>query len=765
MWRNIYYSFPIQLFIFHLRKNILLLALWMVLILIVAGGLGSVLGIPYLFLDPEYLNRVSWMGFFLMGIGFAVFTMSFHMTTYMKDGAQFKFLAVIPKPFFHFCLNNSIVPLIFYLIYIYNFIQFQLNNELESNWLILEFLAGFFTSTLLTFFILFYYFKWTNKDFFLLFSDSLDKRLRKIKIPRANIFNRYKEIKRTKGQVNNYLGIDFKIKYARQDLKRFETAQLLKVFDQNHLNLFFIEFVLILLIFLLGLFREYLILQIPAAMSATLLFSILTMMVGAVTFWLKSWTLPVLLFLLYLINVFSQTPLLNRPHTAFGMDYDAEPAVYHLDRLDALSHPDTLKKDHLHTLEILNHWRDRFPSGEKPKMLLLATSGGGQRAALWTLKVLQEAHRVTGGSLFEHTRLITGASGGIIGAAFFRELYLRSLSDTSLNLTDKVYLEQISADNLNPIIFTLLVNDLLIRSQYFYYNERYYLKDRGYAFEHQLNMNTQGILDKPLMDYWLPEWRAEIPMLPVAPLVINDARKLIISPHSMSYMSIIDHRVSRKNEKSQVIDFLRFFREQDAENLRFISALRMGATFPFITPNIQLPSVPQMSTMDAGLADNFGIQDALKFAFIFKDWIKENTSGVVLMTIRDSEKVNDIQDKPIPSLIQKIIIPIQNIYINWDNVQTLDNDGLYHIMEEALPFELDRVEFEYSTENYVMDILPAQDKDDPKTQEELEVQKASLNWRLTAGEKKSIINSIYTVKNQNSLLKLNSLFSAPRSTP
>lgn len=755
MWHSIFYSFPIQLLVLHFKKNIALLAMWAVLFMIVAGGLGNVLGIPYLFLDPEYMNQVSWIGFFLMGIGFSVFTMSFHMTTYMKDGTRFRFLAVIPKPFLHFCLNNSIIPLLFYIVYIYSFIQFQWRNELTNNWQILHFFFGFLAGSATTFYFLFIYFRWTNKDFFVLFSDTLDKNLRKIKIPRANIFHRYKERRRIKDHVDNYLGIDFNVKKTRQDLSRFETHQLLRVFDQNHLNLFFIQAVLIIFIFFLGLFREHLYLQIPAAMSATLLFSILTMLMGAVVFWLKSWTLPAVILLFCLINFFSQSSLLNRPHTAFGMDYKAEPAVYDLHRLEVLSHPDTIQKDSLNTIQILENWRAKFPPHQDPKMVLIATSGGGQRAALWTLKVLQEAHKVTEGKLFNHSRLITGASGGIVGAAFFRELYLRSLNDSTLAPTDDVYLEQISSDNLNPIIFTLLVNDLLIRSQYYEFKGRRYLKDRGYAFEQQLNLNTKGILDKSLMDYWQPEQDADIPMLPITPLVVNDARKLMVSPHSMSYMSVADHE---NGEKSQVIDFLRFFRQQDAGNLRFISALRMGATFPFITPNIQLPSEPQMSTMDAGLADNFGTQDALKFAFVFREWISKNTSGVILLTIRDTEKVNEIKTKSIPSLVQKIIVPIQNIYINWDNVQTLDNEGLFRIMAEVLPFHLERVEFEYSTEDYVRNILPSHENDDPQLQKEFEVQKASLNWRLTAREKKSIINNIHTTGNQSSLQRLDSLF-------
>ncbi|MEX2591343.1 MAG: patatin-like phospholipase family protein [Anditalea sp.] len=762
MWHKIFYSFPIQLLLLHFKKNLALVGIWVLLIFIVLGKFGKVLGIPYLFLDPEYLNQVSWLGFFLMGIGFGIYTMAFHMTSYIMDGSRFKFLAVVTKPFLHFCINNSLIPLIFYLIYVYCIIRFQLDNELENNWIIAQFLLGFVGGTVLTFFILFFYFRFTNKDFFVLFADTLDKRLRKTYLPRANIIQRYKERKRVKDHVDNYFGVNLKIQYARPDLARFKAHELLKVFDQNHLNLFFMQLILILFILVLGFFRENLPLQIPAAMSATLLLSILTMMVGAITFWLRSWALSAAVLLFVVVNFFSQTSLLNRPHAAFGLDYSQSPAPYNLSRLNSLVHPDTVKKDKENTLKILNTWKRKFPDNPKPKMVLIATSGGGQRAALWTLKVLQESQIATDGGLFEHTQIITGASGGVIGAAFFRELYLRSLSDPTVDVTDEMYLEQMSSDHLNAIIFTLLVNDLLIRSQHFKYNGHRYLKDRGYAFENQLNINTKGILDKPLFDYWQPEWEAKIPMMPITPLIINDARKLMISPHSMSYMGVSKSSLGGENEKSPAIDFMRFFRDQDAGNLRFISALRMGATFPFFTPNIQLPSDPQMATMDAGLADNFGVQDAMKFAYIFQDWIRENTSGVLLLTIRDSEKINEIKKKQIPSITQKIITPFKNIYINWHNVQTMDNEGLFHYMKENLPFDLERVEFEYSTENFVRKMLPLGENGDPKMQEEFEIQKASLNWRLTAREKKSIINNILTPNNQHSLQRLTTLFSGPK---
>lgn len=755
MWDKIIYSFPIQLLILHLKKNLFLVALWVMLALIILQKLGTVLGIPFLFLDPEYLNQVSWQGFFLVGVTLAIFTMSFHMTTYILDGSKFKFLAVVPRPFIHYCVNNSIIPLIFYILYLVVFITFQFDNEHENNWIILVYFLGFAAGTLTTYTLIFVYFALTNKDFFKLFADSVEKRLRKTKIPRANMLRRIKESQKSKDKVVDYLDINLKFRQVRQDLSRFETHQLLRVFDQNHLNMVLIQIALIGLILILGLFRENPFLQIPAAASSILLFSILTMVVGALAFWLRDWSTPIVIGGILLFNILSSTQILNRPHTAFGMDYDSDPAVYDMDHLNLLLHADSVEKDKQYALEILENWKAKFPTGSKPKMVFVATSGGGQRAALWTVRVLQEAEKASKDQIFKHTQMVTGASGGVVGAAFFRELYLRA-ADEKLDLFDPKYLDQISADNLNPIIFTLLVNDLLIRNQSFHYNNRKYLKDRGYAFENQFNINTKGIMEKPIGAYRIPEFESKIPMLPVTPLITNDGRKLYIAPSPMSYMGISMDRSDGVEEKSQGIDFQRFFAHHGADQLRFISALRMGATFPFITPNVHLPSAPRMETMDSGLSDNFGVQDALRFMYVFQDWIKENTSGVVLITIRDSEKFSEIQQKQPPTLFEKLFTPIKNIYINWDNVQTLNNEVTYNRMKESMPFLLERIEFEYSTLQYLKErgLADQEGVFNPKQQEIL---RASLNWRLTAREKKSIIDNIHSYKNQVSMEKLKAI--------
>ena len=100
------------------------------------------------------------------------------------------------------------------------------------------------------------------------------------------------------------------------------------------------------------------------------------------------------------------------------------------------------------------------------------------------------------------------------------------------------------------------------------------------------------------------------------------------------------------------IDFASFFAKQDPYNLRILTALRMNATFPIVLPNVWLPSNPVIDVMDAGLRDNYRQETSLRFLEAFDDWIKENTSGVLLIQIRDrSPGAGNI-------LICPIILPI-----------------------------------------------------------------------------------------------------------
>src|SRR6188474_3455207 len=119
MFRGLYnfllafrYSFPIQLLLNNFKRNHMLLVCWVILFAMITGGFGKYLGIPYLFLDPEYLNEVNFTSFFIIGLATAGFTTAFQITCYITDGHRFSFVGTLPHPFTHFSINNSVIPVI-----------------------------------------------------------------------------------------------------------------------------------------------------------------------------------------------------------------------------------------------------------------------------------------------------------------------------------------------------------------------------------------------------------------------------------------------------------------------------------------------------------------------------------------------------------------------------------------------------------------------------------------------------------------------------
>src|SRR5688572_32369637 len=110
----------------------MLLLCSIVLFAMITCSFGKYLCIPYLFLDPEYLNKVNFKSFFIMGTVLAGFTMAFHITCYITDGHRFSFIGALGRPFTKFMINNSIIPLVFLVVYIVEIIKFQKSNEYSS---------------------------------------------------------------------------------------------------------------------------------------------------------------------------------------------------------------------------------------------------------------------------------------------------------------------------------------------------------------------------------------------------------------------------------------------------------------------------------------------------------------------------------------------------------------------------------------------------------------------------------------------------------
>lgn len=755
MWSKVFYSFPVQLLLTHIQRNLFMLFFWVWLVLVFTGNFGRILGIPYLFLDPEYLNRVDFWSFFIVGFTLGGFTAAFNISSYILYGHKYSFLGVLERPFTKFSINNSLLPLIINGAYIFFIIKFQLENEYRGPGDLIQKVVGFLCGFFGMLGLLYTYFRLTNKDIFRFLAGSVDKRLKKVKVNRRRALDRLKDARDRRFRVDYYFDEKLRMRPTEYIQDFYDKEAILKVFDQNHFNLVLIELVIIVVVLLLGFFMDNPYFQIPAAASAVLFGTIFIMLSGAISYWFRTWGLIFSLAGFMLLNFLVKMNVFNALNPAFGIDYDVERAEYSINTLNETNTLARYEQDRMAMLPVLERWKAKQKAEGKPKMVFLCVSGGGQRAALWTVRVLQQTDSLLGGSLMDQTMLITGASGGIVGAAYYRELFLREKANEIESRLDGKYLSKIAMDNLNPMIFSLLVNDMFIRFQYFKYDDKVYLKDRGYAFENQLNRNTDFMMEKKLKDYKQVESEAVSPILLLAPTIVNDGRKLYISTQDMGFMTINGASKNRElSTKARGVDFRNFFREQRADELRFLSALRMSATFPYITPNIELPSEPPLEIMDAGISDNYGISDAVRFVYVFRDWIEENTSGVVIFSVRDHQKNAEIEKKATESLVQKFSSPISSVYNNLGNIQDLNNDSRVEFATEWFTGDLYQVEVEYNTNtmfegeaNIPEEVLL----------ERKQNERASLNWHLTTREKKNIIDNIELASNQEALMRLKRL--------
>jgi len=746
--RKVVFFFPFQLLLVQFKKNHLLLFYWLILFGFATQKMAAKYGIPYLFLNPEYLDEVNFFSYFIVGIGLGGLIIAFNISSYIMNSFRFPFLATLSNPFPKYIVNNFIIPIFFVVIYAVNIFIFQIRDQFETMLNAFIDVLGLLTGVLTFIVIAITYFFRTNKDIYRLFNvQTADAPSNQIKstskvVMRKNMSWKALNESERDWKVETYLSGSFKIRIAR-GYGHYEKDKLLGVFKQNHTNAAIFEFVVVISILILGFFREVPAFGIPAGASVLLIFTMYLMLTSAVYNWLRGWSTTVFFIIILLINAAFAWDVFYVTNSAYGMNYKGALPVYNNLEVDKLANDSmNFENDKLYTLEMLNKWRlkntvNSLNRKEKPRLVIINASGGGLRSSLWSFYSLQYADSLLQGQLLNHTVLVTGASGGMVGVAYLRELYYRKAMQRLRNLYHTKYVKDISTDLLNPIVFAMTVNDLFIRIQSVRDGKHTYKKDRGYAFENKLNQITRYYLDKRLSDYAEAEHKGIIPMMVFSPTIINDGRRLYISSQPVSYLCHPQLGDNLKMERlSEGIEFRRFFKKQEADSLQFTSALRMSATFPVIMPIVTLPSMPEMHVVDAGGKDNFGLETALKFLFTFRNWINTNTSGVVIIQVRDRHKKVQDDPKGNQSLIQSLTAPIASLYGN-----------IFSVQDYAQDQQLEYAGLWFDGKLEVINLQLRNQKPD----------KISLSWHLTEKEKQKVFNSIHLPENKEAIERIRKL--------
>lgn len=743
-WLNgFYHSFPVQLLFLHFRKYQVLLVFWFILFSTVNGTFMKSFGADALYLAPEYQGNVNALSMAIVGISIGMFVMSWNISTFILFSKHFRFLAATSNPFLKYCINNSIIPLLFLLFYFYKAFSFDRYKELVSIGEFLVLAGGFLAGLILLISLSFFYFFRADRSI-------IRRMLPVISEPKEYITHLrpprevYEEGSLIKAQW--YFDTPFSLRPTR-DVRHYTSEFIETLFKRHHFAAIISVFAAFVLLVIIGFFLEHPVFQIPAAASITIFFSILIGVAGAFSYFLQSWSIPYLILLITMLNFLYKIDWIDPRNKAYGLNYQnkSERPFYTREGLMDLCTKEKTDADKQNMIGILEKWKKKQDS-DKPLLVVVTASGGGHRSATFTMSVLQYLDSITNGEIMKKIFLINGASGGVIGAAYFRELYLQRFNGKNIRLQDEKYIDAVSGDLLNPVFSSFVARDLIAPAQKFKVGDYVYVKDRGYAFEERMNQNSNGILNKKLGDYINDEKEANIPLMFFNSVVTRDSRKMIISTQPVSFMMQGWQDTTRfPYMDPDAVDFAAFFKNQDPYNLRILTALRMNATFPIVLPNVWLPSNPVIDVMDAGLRDNYGQETTLRFLETFDDWIRENTRGILILQIRDrspggwdspylSDDISDHATKP--------FLLLQH---NWFKMMEYFQNDMLSYYGEHPGRKVHKILLEYAADK--------------------EENKAALNFHLSKRERKDIVSSLRSASNQRNFKRIMEMFENKDSLP
>lgn len=722
---------PFQLIFLHLRKNLFVLFFWVVLFAFVSG-LSARFGVPQLFLSPEYMGEVDNISFLILGFGLGGFISAYNLYSYVLLGPLLPFLGTVRRPLIVFSINNSLIPLLFLFYFFFKMTEFQQVQELREPLNVLYMVVYMLIGVFIFIFLAFLYFFKTNKNIFKITGKSeseyetefMANPVSTVLMKDDTWFHSFRKLKFNK---HYYISEGLSVRRSRY-WKHYDKKLIERVFYQNHVNTSIFELVILVSFIVFGIFGDNQYLVIPAGASIFLLMSIILMLISAVYSWFRSWTYLILASLVLLLHSLSKNPNFEQyTYPAFGLNYEVDVNQDPEQIFKEHGDPKRIQNETQAYLKILSRWKEK-QFKKKPKLVILNVSGGGSRSALWTFLVMRQLDQLTNGDFSNSLHLITGASGGMIGASYYRELFLRKQLSDSLDIYDERYVKNISKELLNAVATAITTRDIFFKYSKFEYNGRYYLKDRSHAFELQWHRNTDFVTEKTLRDYEVHERNATIPVMVFTPTLVNEGRRLLISSVETGfYQAAYKIRIDDYFAAIEDLEYSILMRDFDYGSTRFSSVIRMSATFPYILPMTKLPGNLHYHVMDAGIRDNQGTKTTLKFLNVFENWIERNTSGVLIVRVRDIMRHSVKDSHANYGILDKMFLPLSNMLSNLLPLQDFEHDDQLSLVTQNYRVPVDVVSF---------DLRERSDNE------------IALSYRLTNYEKKKVHNTLKAERNQ-----------------
>ena len=260
--------------------------------------------------------------------------------------------------------------------------------------------------------------------------------------------------------------------------------------------------------------------------------------------------------------------------------------------------------------QALDAWANANPPsrGKATPFVVVATAGGGIRAAYWTGTVLGNLHDAAPDQFPRRTFALSGVSGGSVGATVYRALLETSQSGKNNPCRNSASVtvcaqEIIGADYLGPLSAALLYQDI---------GQRFWLfpqfPDRAAAFEE----TWEKVFRKKTDNDRLSQSLAGLATDPWGPALFLNAtwsdagRRLVASNLRVNRTDKIEREAfERSNDQLEVL----------GRDLALSTAAHNSARFPYVSPPGMWKDAKGNIAgrlQDGGLFENYGAETALE---------------------------------------------------------------------------------------------------------------------------------------------------------
>ena len=317
--------------------------------------------------------------------------------------------------------------------------------------------------------------------------------------------------------------------------------------------------------------------SLPVIGYIAILFMILAYGLSGIAFFLDRWRVPTTIAVaagIYFMGLF--------------------PSIDHLYKTSLRAECGTCDWEPLTSEQAIAGWWNADAEGcdANPPLIAVAASGGGIRAGAWTVEVLTALEEVFGQDFTRSFGAISSVSGGSVGTVQYL-LDFPECGQRSVERMDEIRRDT-AANSLRATAWGIVYPDFLrlVLAPVFEFSKRAEHLDRASAMEAAWRRN----LEESLAESTLGSWRSGIrrgvrPIALINTTTVETGETFVMTP--------ID--IDRTTQDSFSVPS--FFNEYPDHDVNALTAARMSATFPWVSPVARPNLVEGAEAEDAGSDD------------------------------------------------------------------------------------------------------------------------------------------------------------------